>query len=104
MSKETAMCHGVWQGMLHGDLMNRDPEQMVLNIDNESTTFLREEPVRCDRSKHVDTMCHYIKECVEESKVKVNHICTDDQLADILTKALDREKFWRCSEGSASEL
>ena len=39
------------------------------------------------------SMYHYIKDCVEEGKMKVNYGCIDDQLADILTKALDREKF-----------
>lgn len=73
--------------------MDRDPEQVVLNVDSESTIFLREDPVRRDRSKHIDTMYHYIKDRVKEGKMKVKYICTDDQLADILTKALDREKF-----------
>ena len=89
----TAMCQGVWLGRLHGDLMDRDPEQVVLNVDGKSTTFLREEPVRHDRSKHIDTVYHYIKDCVEEGKTEVNYNRTDDQLADILTKALDREKY-----------
>jgi hypothetical protein len=73
--------------------MNRDLEQMVFNVDSESTTFLRENPMRQDRSKHKDTMYHYIKDCIKKGKIDVNYICTDDQLADILTKALDREKF-----------
>lgn len=86
-------CQGVWLERLHCDLMYRDPEQAVLNIDGKSTTFLREQPVQRDRTKHIDTMYHYIKDCVEEGKMKVNYVCTDDQLADMLTKILDREKF-----------
>ena len=46
-----------------------------------------------DRYMHIDTRYHYIRECVEESKIGVNYVRTDDQLADILTKALDRKKF-----------
>ena len=73
--------------------MDRDPEQVVLNVDSESTTFLCEDPVRRERSKHIDTMYPYIKDCMEEGKMEVNYNRTDDQLADIQTKALDREKF-----------
>ena len=80
-------------GRLHGDLMDRDLEQVVLNVDSKSESFLCEDPVWHDRSKHIDTMYHYIKDCVEEAKMKVNYVCTDDQMADILTKALDREKL-----------
>ena len=46
-----------------------------------------------DRSKHIDIRYHYIRDCVEEGKIEVNYICTDDQLADILTKSLGRQKF-----------
>ena len=80
-------------GRLHGDLMDRDLEQVVLNVDSKSERFLHEDPVRHDRSKHTDTVYHYIKDCVEEGKTEANYNCTDDQLADIQTKALDREKF-----------
>ena len=34
-----------------------------------------------------------MKDCVEEENTEVNYNCTDDQLADIQTKALDREKY-----------
>lgn len=88
-----AECQGVWLGRLHNDLMDRDPKQVVLKVDSESMFFLREDPVRRDRSKHIDTMYHYMKDWVEEEKTEVNYNCTDDQLADIRTKALDREKF-----------
>ena len=89
----TAACQDVWLGRLHGDLLDRDPEQVVLNVDSKSESFLREDPVRHDRSKHTDTVYHYIKDCVEEAKMKINYVCTDDQMTDILTKALDREKL-----------
>ena len=59
----------------------------MLNVDSKSESFLREDPVRHERSKHIDTMYLYIKDCVEEGMTKVNYGCTDDQLADILTKA-----------------
>ena len=30
---------------------------------------------------------------LEEGKVEVDHVCTEDQLADILTKSLGKQKF-----------
>ena len=60
----------MWLVWLHGDLMDRDPEQVVLNVDSKSESFLREDSVRHDRSKHIDTLYHYIKDCVEEVKLK----------------------------------
>lgn len=46
-----------------------------------------------ERSKHIDTRFHYIRECIEASMVDVDHVRTDGQLADILTKALGRVRF-----------
>jgi hypothetical protein len=46
-----------------------------------------------DRSKHIDVKYHYIRECVEENRVQLQSIGTVEQLADICTKALGRERF-----------
>lgn len=49
--------------------------------------------VHYDRSKHIDTRFHFIRECVEDGKVLVAHVSTNEQLADIRMKALGRTKF-----------
>jgi hypothetical protein len=54
--------------------MNKEEEQVVLNIDNKSAISLCKNPVHHDRSKHIDTKYHYIRECVEESKIEVNYV------------------------------
>jgi hypothetical protein len=46
-----------------------------------------------ERSKHIDTQYHYIRECIADGVVDVNQVGTDDQLADILTKPLGRIWF-----------
>jgi hypothetical protein len=51
-----------------------------------------------DRSKHIDTRYHYIRDCIEDGTVTVEYIGTEDQLADILTKALGRVQFQNLRE------
>ncbi|CAM8989664.1 unnamed protein product [Rhodiola kirilowii] len=89
----TAACQGVWLERLLGDLLSRSTSKVVLNIDNKSAISLCKNPVHHDRSKHIDTRFHFIRECVEEGKIVVKHVSTNDQLADILTKPLGRLKF-----------
>ena len=36
----TAACPGVWLGRLLGDLMNKEPEEVVLNVDVKSTVSM----------------------------------------------------------------
>ena len=65
----------------------------MLNIDDKSTISLWKNTMRHDRHKHIDTRYRYLRECMEESKIDVNFVFTDEQLADILTRSLGRQKF-----------
>ncbi|WVZ88098.1 hypothetical protein U9M48_034651 [Paspalum notatum var. saurae] len=62
-------------------------------VDNNSAIELSKNPVHHERSKHIDIRFHYIRECVDEGRVEIDHVGTDRQLADILTKALGRVKM-----------
>ena len=55
-------------------------------------------PVFHECSKHIDTRFHFIRECVEKRKIIVKFVCTREQRADILTKALARVKFAEMQE------
>ena len=66
---------------------------MSLKIDNQAAISLCKNLVHHERSKHIDTRFHHIRECIEEGTIKVQHVNTKDQLADILTKSLGRQKF-----------
>ena len=45
------------------------------------------------RSKHIDIKFHYTHEQIEDGVLEVEHVSTEEQLADILTKALGCNKF-----------
>jgi hypothetical protein len=89
----TAACQGVWLARLLAELKGEEASAITLNIDNESAIALSRNPVFHDRSKHIDVRYHYIRECVEENRVHLQSIGTLEQLADICTKALGRERF-----------
>jgi hypothetical protein len=78
---------------LLGELLGREPEVVELKVDNKSTLSLARNPVFHKRSKHIDLMYHFIRNCLAEGTVSATYINTVDQLADILTKALGRVKF-----------
>jgi len=74
-------------------MLGEEVQKFKLLIDNQSAIELAKNPVFHDRSKHIDTRFHYIRDCIEKGMVEVNHIRTDEQVADILTKPLGRIKF-----------
>jgi hypothetical protein len=64
-----------------------------LFCDNIGTTYLCANPVFHSRMKHIALDYHFVRQLVQMGKLRVAHISTKDQLADILTKPLSRARF-----------
>lgn len=47
------------------------------------------------RKRHVDIKHHTVRDAVEAGKVSILHVRSEEQHADILTKALDMKTFER---------
>ena len=73
--------------------MNNGEIKVKLMVDNQSAITLIKNPVHHNKTKHIDTRYHFIRQCVEDKKIEILFIRTEDQLADIFTKALGRLKF-----------
>ena len=65
----------------------------VILCDNQSGIRVSENLVFHDRSKHIDIRYHFIRDMVQQGFVGLDHIGTDEQVADILTKPLGKVKF-----------
>ncbi|GJY83234.1 hypothetical protein Tco_0496610 [Tanacetum coccineum] len=71
-----------------------DFNKIPLYCDNKSAISLCCNNVQHSRSKHIDIRHHFIREQVENRVVELYFVETNYQLADILTKALPRERDW----------
>ena len=60
---------------------------------NQGSIFIISNPITERRSKHIDIRYHYVRELVEDKKVEVFYVSTDDNPADLFTKNLGRIKF-----------
>ncbi|GJZ60718.1 retrovirus-related pol polyprotein from transposon TNT 1-94 [Tanacetum coccineum] len=67
--------------------------KIPLHCDNKSAIMLCCNNVQHSRSKHIDTIYHFIKEHVKNGVVELYFVKTEYQLADIFTKALAMERF-----------
>ena len=50
-------------------------------------------PAHDRRLKHVDILYHFVREYVQEKRISIVYISTDEMIADIFTKPLGRVKF-----------
>jgi hypothetical protein len=72
----TASCQGVWLARLLEELTGAKLQAPVLMVDNKSAIALAKNPILHERSKHIDTKFHYIRDCIEEGKIKVGYVET----------------------------
>ena len=89
----SAICQGVWIARLVMEVMGVKLEAVKIMVDNQSAIMLSKTSAHHNRTKHIDTRYHFIRDCIEDGRVIIEHVKTEDQLADILTKSLGRVKF-----------
>ncbi|XP_057791180.1 uncharacterized mitochondrial protein AtMg00810-like [Salvia miltiorrhiza] len=89
----SSVCHAVWLRSLLEELGWPQKEPTTICVDNKSAIALSKNPVFHNRSKHIDTRFHYIRECIAKKEVQVEYVKSQDQVADIFTKPLKFEDF-----------
>ncbi|KAF2322200.1 hypothetical protein GH714_008569 [Hevea brasiliensis] len=67
----------------------------VIYCDNLGATYVTTKPIFHSRMKHLEIDYHFVRQLVQLGKLRVSHISSQDQLADVLTKALPRSDFGR---------
>ena len=64
----------------------------VIKGDNEGSLCMAKNPQYHKRSKHIDLRWHYIRKLIRDGKIAVESVRDPEQTADVLTKALHRQK------------
>ena len=82
-----------WLRQILEELGFNSSKAIHLNEDNVSCINFADHPGNHRATKHIDTKYHFVREQVHEGRIIVDQIGTDEQLADIFTKALPRHKF-----------
>ena len=93
MAATEAAKQAIWLQELLSEIVGGDCKKVIIRVDNKSAISLTKNPVFHGRSKHIHRRFHFIRECVENEQIEVEHVPGNDQKADILTKALGRVRF-----------
>ena len=73
--------------------MDKEMIAIMLKVDNESAITLSKNPVFHKKSKHIGNKFHLIRTCLEEKTMELDLVSSENQLADLFTKALGRKEF-----------
>lgn len=89
------VCHAIWLRKLLEMLQISQDEATEIFVDNKSAIALGKNPIFHDRSKHIDTRFHFIRESISKKEVQLKYVKSQDQVADIFTKPLKFGDFAR---------
>jgi hypothetical protein len=80
----------IWLRSLFQELGFQQHVATTLYCDNQGTVACSHDPHSHSRMKHIDIRAHFIRNCVNNHVIDVNHIPGLDNPADLLTKPLDK--------------
>ncbi|GKE08792.1 gag/pol polyprotein [Tanacetum coccineum] len=82
-----------WIQAFLNELGIRSSSTPILWCDNLGATYLSATPIFYARTKHMEIDYHFVREKVAQGDLRVQHISTHDQIADIFTKPLPTPRF-----------
>ena len=90
MSLAAAVCEARWMASLLQQMLATN---VPVNIycDNQAAIAISNTSSFSERTKHIDIRHHFVRQYVRSKEIGLHWISTKDQLADILTKSLNKE-------------
>ncbi|CAM8975505.1 unnamed protein product [Rhodiola kirilowii] len=88
-----AVAESCWLRQLLSELHQLPRQATIVFCDNISAVYLSTNPVQHQRTKHVEIDLHFVRERVALGEVRVLHVPTSSQFADIFTKGLPTTIF-----------
>jgi hypothetical protein len=88
-----AVAECTWIRHLLDELYVNVPKATIAYCDNVSSVYMSKNPVHHRRTKHIELDVHFVREKVAMGKLRVLHVPSSCQLADIFTKGLPRVLF-----------
>jgi hypothetical protein len=68
-------------------------ENVHLLCDNESAVKIANNPIQHSRTKHIDIRHYFLRDHVTKGDIILEGVRSEDQLAKIFTKPLDKTRF-----------
>ncbi|KAL0392757.1 UNVERIFIED_CONTAM: Retrovirus-related Pol polyprotein from transposon RE1 [Sesamum radiatum] len=85
--------HAIWLRRILENIGEKQEEPTTIYCDNKSAIAITKNPVQHNRTKHIDIKYHSLREATTRGEIELKYCSTEEQLADIFTKALPRNKF-----------
>ena len=92
MAESLATRQVIWLRTLTAELGIPYSGPTILKVDNQGAIAYSYNAINHGRTKHIDIQHHFVREKIISREVDIQYCATDDNLADLLTKALPKPK------------
>ncbi|CAL9015698.1 unnamed protein product [Prunus brigantina] len=93
VSASEATSRTIWLRFVLDDFGEMQSEATPLFRDNMSAISMAKNPVFHQRTRHINRRYHFIREALQEGVINMQFCRSEEQLADIFTKALPKDRF-----------
>lgn len=83
----------IWIRLLIEEITNTTVPTTVIHLDNQSSKKIVECDTTSNKTKHVAIRYHFVRDHIEKKEIKIVWTPTNEQVADIFTKALSVDLF-----------
>ena len=83
----------IWIVNLLGELQAPQSKAVAFFCDSTAAIHIVNNPVFYERTKHVESDCHQVRDHIVSGLIKTLHVGTSTQIADMLTKPLYPTQF-----------
>ncbi|CAL2267031.1 unnamed protein product [Prunus armeniaca] len=93
VSAAEATSQAKWLRFVLEDFGEEQIEGTQIMCDNTSAIAMAKNPVFHQKSRHINRKFHFIQEAIQAKEIELVYCRTEEQIADILTKALPKDRF-----------
>ena len=93
VSASEATTQVMWLRSILDDLGEKQDKATSLYCDNMSAIAMAKNPVFHQKTRHINRRIHFIREAVQENLIDIKFCSSEDQVADIFTKGLSKDRF-----------
>lgn len=98
MALSVAVTEVLWLRRLLVDLGVKIDEPTVIFEDNQACIRVAEDDKKMKRLKHVDVRYHFVRDEIQKGVIRLVYVPTDSQIADVMTKGLNKTQFVKLRE------
>ncbi|CAM8948261.1 unnamed protein product [Rhodiola kirilowii] len=89
----TTVSEVLWLRWLLEDLQAPQRNPTALYCYNQAAIHIFMNPVFHERTKHIEMDCYFVREKVQAKEILTKKVSSENQVADIFTKALGKDRF-----------